>query len=300
VADGADVGRTIYYALAANFAIAVAKFAGAFYTGSGALLAEALHSLADTGNQGLLLWGMRQAKAPATPDYPMGQGRAIYFWSFIVALMLFSLGGIVSIYEGFRKLKGDEGLHDLWVAVAILLFAVAAEAVSLRAALQEIRKVRGEQSLWRWFRETRHSELMIVLGEDTAALVGLVIALAAVVASALTGNQTFDAAGSIAIGVLLIVVAFGLGYEIKGLLIGQSAAPELRHAIQAALAGRPEIELILDLITLQQGNDVMVAVGARMAEVATPRELIEAIDRCETALRQAFPQIRWVFFEPQR
>lgn len=300
MADGANVGRTIYYALAANFAIAAAKFAGAIYTGSGALFAEALHSLADTGNQGLLLWGMRQAKAPPTPDYPMGQGRAIYFWSFIVALMLFSLGGIVSIYEGLRKLNGQEELHQLWAAIGILLFAVAAEAVSLRAALQEIRKVRGEQTLWRWFRETRHSELMIVLGEDTAALVGLVIALAAVLASALTGNQTFDAAGSIAIGVLLIVVALGLGYEIKGLLIGQSAAPETRRAIEAALAGRPEIDRVLDLITLQHGSDVMVAVGARMAEVATPRELIEAIDRCETALRQEFPQVRWVFFEPQR
>lgn len=293
-----DSRRSVLYALGANLAVAVAKLTGAAFTGSGALLAEALHSVADTGNQGLLLWGMKQARVPASSEYPLGHGRAIYFWSFIVALMLFSMGGLFSIYEGIHKLEGHEGLRSPWVAVAILLFAFAAEAVSLRVALGEVNKSRGDKPMLRWFRESRRSELIIVMGEDSAALLGLSLALAAVLASIVSGDPRYDAIGSIAVGCLLVVVAIGLGNEIKGLLIGQSAAPEVRRAMCEFLGGRKEIARVLELITLQQGADVVVAVKAQMNADASPRAMIDDIGRCEAAFKAAFPQVRWVFFEP--
>src|SRR5688572_4326146 len=221
----ADSVRTILYALGANLAIAAAKTAAAIFTGSSSMLAEAIHSYADAGNQGLLLWGMKQAKRPPTPDYPLGYGKAVFFWSFIVALVLFSLGGLFSLYEGWHKLAHPEPLSYAWVAVGILVFGLAAETVSLRACLAEVNKLRNGRSLWRWFRESRHSELVVVLGEDLAALLGLALALAAVLFTMWTGNPAWDALGSMAIGVVLIVVAIGIAVEIKGLLIGQSAEP---------------------------------------------------------------------------
>src|SRR5687767_8790224 len=226
MAGKADSVRTILYALGANLAIAAAKTAAAIFTGSSAMLAEAIHSYADAGNQGLLLWGMKQAKRPPSPDYPLGWGKAVFFWSFIVALVLFSLGGLFSLYEGWHKLHATEGLNYPWVAVGILLFGIAAETVSLRACLHEVNKVRDGRTLWRWFRESRQSELVVILGEDIAALFGLVLALAAILITVMTGDPMWDALGSMSIGVLLIVVAIGIGIEIKALLIGQSAEPE--------------------------------------------------------------------------
>jgi cation diffusion facilitator family transporter len=161
--------KSILFALVANFAIAVAKTAGAVYTGSSSMLAEAIHSYADCGNQALLIWGLKEAKRAATADHPLGFGKAIYFWSFIVALMLFSMGGLFSIYEGAHKLGSSEPVRNPWVAVAILVFGIAAESVSLWGCLREINKTRGTQSLWRWFRGSRQSELLVVLGEDLAA-----------------------------------------------------------------------------------------------------------------------------------
>src|SRR5882672_197815 len=220
MAGKADSVRTILYALGANLAIAAAKTAAAIFTGSSAMLAEAIHSFADSGNQLLLLWGIKQAKRPPSPDYPLGWGKAIYFWSFIVALVLFSLGGLFSLYEGWHKLAQPEPLKYAWVAVGILVFGLVAETVSLRACLHEVNKVRGNRTLWRWFRESRQSELVVILGEDLAALLGLALALAAVLITIATGNPRWDALGSMSIGVVLIVVAACIGYEIKGLLIG--------------------------------------------------------------------------------
>ena len=168
----ADSVRTIFYALGANLAIAVAKTGAAITTGSSAMLAEAIHSYADSGNQGLLLLGMKQAKRPPSAEYPLGWGKAVFFWSFIVALVLFSLGGLFSVYEGWHKLAHPEDLSYPWVAVGILVFGLAAETVSLRACLHEVNKVRGGRTLWRWFRESRQSELVVILGEDIAALLG--------------------------------------------------------------------------------------------------------------------------------
>ena len=297
MAGKADSARTILYALGANLAIAAAKTAAAAFTGSSAMLAEAIHSYADSGNQLLLLWGMRQAKRPPSPDYPLGWGKAVFFWSFIVALVLFSIGGLFSLYEGWQKLSHPEALQHAWLAVAILVFALAAETVSLRACLQEVNKVRGERSLWRWFRESRQSELVVILGEDLAALLGLALALLAILLTVYSGNPVWDALGSMAIGAVLIVVAIGIGNEIMALLIGQSAAPEAEARLREFLLKQDGVEKIYRLITLQLGTSFMVAVKVRMRATSVA-DLIAAINRAEAAVRAEFPEIQWLFFEP--
>lgn len=293
-----DSSATIYFALAANAVIALAKGFAAWVTGSTSMLAEAVHSLADCGNQGLLLLGLARSKQPADSEYPLGHGREIYFWSFIVALMLFSMGGMFSIYEGIHKLAGNAPLKDPWIAVAVLLVSLVAESISLWTCLIQVNAARGAQSLWRWFRETRQSELLVVLGEDIAATLGLGLALLAVAVAMASGNPFYDAVGSIVIGGLLLIVAVGVGVETKALLVGQSAAPALRREIAGFLSGRAEVAEVLNLITLQQGADVVVAIKARMSERFAAPALIAAINDCERALRTAFPQVRWIFFEP--
>jgi cation diffusion facilitator family transporter len=297
VAGKADSVRTILYALGANLAIAVAKTGAAIATGSSAMLAEAIHSYADAGNQVLLLWGMKQAKRPPSPDYPLGWGKALFFWSFIVALVLFSLGGLFSLYEGWHKLHSTEGLNYPWVAVGILVFGLAAETVSLRACLHEVAKVRNGRSLWRWFRESRQSELVVILGEDIAALLGLALALAAILLTVFTANPLWDAVGSMSIGVLLIAVAIGIGIEIKALLIGQSAEPETEARLREFLLRQDGVEKVYRLITLQLGTSLMVSVKARL-KGSSATELVAAINRAEVATRAEFPEIQWLFFEP--
>ena len=297
MAGKADSVRTILYALGANLAIAAAKTGAAIATGSSAMLAEAIHSFADSGNQALLLWGMKQAKRPPSPDYPLGWGKAVFFWSFIVALVLFSLGGLFSLYEGWHKLAEPQPLKYAWVAIGILAFGLAAETVSLRACLKEVRKVQGDRTLWRWFRESRQSELVVILGEDLAALLGLALALAAVALTMITGNPMWDALGSMAIGAVLVVVAVMVGIEIKALLIGQSADPEVVARMQKFLATQPQVETVFRLVTLQLGTSLMVSVKAKM-RARTARELVDAINRVEAATRAEFPEIQWLFFEP--
>jgi cation diffusion facilitator family transporter len=293
----ADSVRTIYYALGANLAIAVAKTGAAMATGSSAMLAEAIHSYADSGNQVLLLWGMKQAKRPPSPDYPLGWGKAVYFWSFIVALVLFSLGGLFSFYEGWHKLSHPEELSYPWVAVGILVFGLIVEAISMRACLQEVNKVRGKKSVWQWFRTSRQSELVVILGEDFAALLGLALALIAVLLTMLTGNPMWDGLGSMWIGVVLILVAAGIGREIKGLLIGQSAEPETEERIRRFLERQAGIEKVYRMITMQLGTSLMVAVKAKI-DAASSAELVARINGAEAALRGEFPEIQWLFFEP--
>jgi len=293
----ADSVRTILYALGANLAIAAAKTAAAIATGSSAMLAEAIHSYADSGNQGLLLWGMRQAKRPPSPDYPLGWGKAVFYWSFIVALVLFSLGGLFSLYEGWHKLADPQPVTYPWVAVGILIFGLAAETVSLRACLHEVNKVRGDRTLWRWFRDSRQSELVVILGEDLAALLGLALALIAVLLTVLTGNTAWDALGSMSIGVVLIVVAILVGVEIKALLIGQSADHETEARLREFLQRQPGVEKVFRLLTLQLGTSLMVAVKVKM-QPESAAELVAAINRAEAATRAEFPEIQWLFFEP--
>ncbi|GGA06846.1 cation diffusion facilitator family transporter [Dyella caseinilytica] len=290
--------KAILLALGANFAIFLAKLVAAVITGSGAMMAEAVHSLADCGNQGLLLLGMRQAKRPPSDEYPLGWGRAMYFWSFVVAVLLFAVGGLFSIYEGVHKLSAPEPLKWPWLALGVLLFGIVAESISMRGCMHEVNRARGEQSLWHWFRETRSSELLVIFGEDLAALLGLCLAAIAIGATMLTGNLLFDAMGTIAIGVLLVVVAAALAIEVKALLIGQGVEPRRRAELLAFLDSRPEVAQIYNLITLQMGPDVMVAVKARMVSTPDNVSLIQAINTVEAAMKVQFPDIRWSFFEP--
>ena len=299
MAGKGDSVRTIFYALGANFAIFVAKAVAAFLTGSSAMLAEAVHSLADCGNQGLLLLGMKRAKRPPSPDYPLGHGKEIYFWSFLVALMLFSVGGVFSLYEGWHKLHAPQSLSSPWVAIGVLVFGIVAESISMRACLLEVNKARGDRSLRSWFRSSRQAELVVRFGEDLAALFGLVFALAAITATMVTGNPVYDAIGTLCIGLLLVVVAFYIAIEIKAMLIGQSVEPVQREAIRDFINGRPEIRKVFSLITLQLGNDIMVAVQAQMADPEMSiAENIVRINATEAALKTEFPEVRWSFFEP--
>jgi len=298
MAGKADSIKTIFYALGANFLIFVAKLVAAIITGSGAMTAEAVHSLADCGNQGLLLIGMKSAKKPPSPEYPLGHGKAIYFWSFLVALLLFSVGGAFSLYEGVHKVQHPEPLSWPWIAVGVLAFGIVAESVSMWGCLREVNKVRGTRSLWRWFRESRQSELIVIFGEDLAALLGLVVALGAVVLTMLTGNPLFDAFGTLAIGVLLVVIAFFIAVEVKALLIGQSVEPEVREAILAFVLQQPDVVRVFNLITLQLGPDVMVAIKAEMNGDLSGRGMVDAINAVERGLKENFPQIRRLFFEP--
>jgi len=294
--------RAVLYALGANFGIAVAKGAAAWVTGSGSMLAEAIHSLADCANQGLLFLGLARARQPATAEHPLGYGKAVYFWSFIVALMLFSMGGVFSVYEGIHKLaqlRGPHpGLERPWVAVAVLATGLVLEAASLAGALRESRASRRGRSLWRWFRTSRQAELITVVGEDVAALLGLLLALLGVGLAMATGNPAFDALGSIAIGILLLLVAVAVGVEVKSLLIGESADPETEGEIRSFLAAHPTVLDLEGLITFQLGPDLMVAVKARMAEETSAAGLLADVNRCESDLKAAFPQVRWSFFEP--
>ena len=298
MSHGADSLKSIIFALCANLAIAIAKGVAAVITGSGAMLAEAIHSLADTGNQGLLLIGLRHAKRPPSPDFPLGYGKAIHTWSFLVAIILFSVGGLFSLYEGFHKLAHPEPLAAPWWAVGVLVFAIAAESVSMWGCLREVAKARRGRSLWGWFRESRQSELLVVFGEDLAALIGLVLALVAVVATMLTGNPVYDSLGSIAIGVLLVVVAVFVAIEVKALLIGQGVDPMVDVDMRRFLGEQPEVSQLLNLLSMQMGDRVMVAVKAEMAPAADARALVDAINQVEARFRVAFPEVMWLFFEP--
>lgn len=246
----------------------------------------------------MLLLGLRAAKRPPSPDFPLGYGKSTYFWSFIVALMLFSVGGLFSVYEGWHKLHEPEALSYPLLALGVLAFGIAAESFSTWGALREVNKERGTRSLWQWFRTSRNAELLVILGEDLAALFGLTLAFAAVTAAWITGNPLWDAMGSIAIGVLLIVVAVLVGVEVKQMLIGQGVERELQQEMIAALHAQPGVEKVLNLLTMQMGPDVMVAVKAKMRPAGSEAALLEAINRTEAAFRGKYPQVAFLFFEP--
>jgi len=262
------------------------------------MLAESIHSYADCGNQGLLFLGLRAANKKPDQDHPLGHGKEIFFWSFIVALILFSLGGLFSIYEGIHKVSSHEGLKNPVIAIIVLSVSMVLEAASLFGCLTQIKKVRRNMTLWTWFKSSRQSELILVLGEDVGALIGLSFALISIILSVLTGNPVFDAFGSIGIGVLLIIISFFLAIKVKSLLIGQSADARTCAEIQDFLEARSEIDRIFNLITLQLGHQIMVAVKAKMTEVDSVNRLIDDINTCESELKKKYPAVQWVFFEP--
>ena len=290
--------KAILYALLANTGIAIAKGWGAWFTGSGSMLAEAIHSVADAGNQILLFLGLVQSRKPPDEKHPLGYGKISYFWAFIVAMILFSLGGLFSIYEGIHKLQNPEPLTQVWVALVILALAIVLEGASLLGALKQIGKLRGPKPLRSWLRTTRNAELIVVLGEDTAALIGLALAFVFVGLAGLTGDPRYDAFGSICIGVVLIVVSVFVAVRIKSLIVGQSAEPELRSIIEQIIEADPAIERLLNTITVQVGPKVMLAAKIKMPSAMPVGEAVQHINALERRLKSEAPQIGWCFVEP--
>jgi cation diffusion facilitator family transporter len=292
--------KAIFTALGANLGIALVKSAAAIFTGSGTMLAEAIHSFADCGNQLLLLVGMRQARKPPSEDHPMGYGKVAYFWSLMVALLLFSVGGLFSVWHGIHSLQDPGPVRFLVPSIIVLAVAVALEGFALRGALSAVDAERGEQTLWRWFRDTRQSELMVVVGEDVAALSGLCIALVALALTALTGNPLFDALGTIAVGLLLIIVAFLVLFEVKSMLTGESVSPKLRAEICAFVEAQPEVDRVVNMITQQFGDYIMVALKVKMKRAESDIALVSAINEIEERMQRHFtsPRLKYSFFEP--
>jgi len=291
--------KAIFAAFAANVAIAILKFVGFAVTGSAGMFAEGVHSLADTGNQGLLLLGGRRASRQADQEHPFGYGRERYFWSFVVALVLFSVGGLFAIYEAIEKLVHPHKPDDLVIAVAILIGAMGLETFSLITAVREANPLRKEQSWWGFLRTSRTADLPVLLLEDSAALCGLTLALAGVVLAAATHNGRWDAIGSLAIGLLLIAVAAFLAIKMKGLLIGSPATPETEQAIVAAMTGSAEVRRIIHLRTEHLGpDDILLAAKLEFVAGLTVEELATSIDAVEALVRGAVPEVHLIYLEP--
>jgi cation diffusion facilitator family transporter len=295
----AGSARAIVAALLANAGIAVAKFIGFLITGSSSMLAESVHSLADTSNQGLLLWGQRQARKEADELHQFGYGRSRYFYSFVVALVLFTLGSVFALYEGYHKISHPEDLSTPVVAIVILVVAIGLETYSFRTAVVESRPLKGPGGWWRFIRTSRNPELPVVLLEDTGALVGLVFALTGVGLTMLTGDPVWDGFGTVAIGALLGVIAIILMVEMHSLLIGEGATKEEEEAIRAALEQTEHVERLIHIRTQYLGPDELL-VGAKIAlapetDLAT---VAATIDAAEAAVRAAVPAARVIYLEP--
>ena len=287
--------------MAANGGIAVSKFGVFLLTGSSSLLTEAIHSFADCANQVLLFIGMRQGARPAGPKHPLGHGQAPFVASFLVALLLFSVGGLYSLVEGLHKIRHPEQPHHLGWAVALLLFAILLEGWSLRGALQAAESERRGRSLLRYLRQSSSTELVVVLAEDLAALLGLVFALTAVLLIMLTGNPVWDGVGSLFIGLLLIAVAAFVGTEVTSLLLNEAPPLAMRAAIRAAVAEHPAVDHVLNLVAVIVGSErLMVALQVQFREQPSGAELVAAINALERDLKQRFPQIQHLFVEPDQ
>lgn len=291
--------RAILAALAANLGLAAAKLFGWTVTGAASMLAEAVHSFADTGNQALLLWGGASSRRPATEDHPFGFARERYFWSFVVALVIFSLGSLFAIYEGVSKLVHPHEIESPSWAVGILLVGVAMESFSFRTAVVEARRQKHSRGWWDFIRNTKSPELPVVLLEDLGALVGLAMALLGVSLAAATGEPRFDALGSISIGALLAAIAIVLAMEMRSLLIGEAASPEDRRAIRTALQETEHVERVIHMRTQHFGPDqLLVALKVQFDETLSMQGLADAIDRAERCIRERVPSAHLIFIEP--
>jgi cation diffusion facilitator family transporter len=293
-----STARAILYAFIANFGIALAKTWAAWLTGSGSMLAEAIHSYADTGNQVLLFLGLKQSQRPADAEHPLGYGKLSYFWSFVVALLLFSMGGVFSIYEGIHKLQHPEPLSQIWVAIVVLVLALILEGSSLFGALREIRKIRGVRPFREWLKHTRSSELVVVLGEDIGAQLGLILALGFLSIAAITGNPVYDAMGSICIGVVLLVISIFIASRVRSLLVGRSADPEIQETIDEIISGQEGIKRVFNTITMQFGSDTMLASKVEMHSGMSIEVAVQHINEMERELKERVPNLKWVFIEP--
>ncbi|HEX2191795.1 MAG TPA: cation diffusion facilitator family transporter [Acidimicrobiales bacterium] len=291
--------KAIIAAFFANLGIAIAKFLGFAVTGAASMLAEAVHSVADSTNQGLLLLGGRQARRPATAEHPFGYGRERYFWSFVVALVIFTLGSLFALFEGVEKLRHPHELESAAWAVGILLFGIVLEFFSLRTAVRESAHAKGDQSWWAFIRHSKNPELPVVLLEDIGAMLGLVLALAGVALAELTHNARFDAVGSVGIGVLLGVIAVTLVIEMKSLLIGEAASPNVVQQIRTTIEGSDSVRRVIHMRTQHLGPDeLLVAAKLELAGDLDFHSVASTINEIETSVRDAVPSARVIYLEP--
>jgi cation diffusion facilitator family transporter len=245
-----------------------------------------------------LYLGLTQSQKPPDAEHPLGYGKLSYFWSFIVALLLFSLGGLFSIYEGMHKLNHPEALSQIWIAIAVLVLAILLEGASLLGCLREIRKVRGDRPFREWLKHTRNSELVVVLGEDIGAQLGLILALGFLIMAWITGNPVYDAMGSICIGVVLLVISVFIASRVRSLLVGRSADPEIQEAIDAIIAEQDGIDFVFNTITIQFGPDTMLAAKIKMHDGVSIEAAVASINALERKLKERIPKLRWCFVEP--
>lgn len=292
--------KVIFFALFANLGIAIAKFAGALFTGSASLMAEAIHSLADCANQVFLLIGAKRSQKPADENFPLGYGRESFFWSFMVAILLFSMGGLFAIYEGFHKLHDpDQNLNSPYVGLTILILSILLEGGSFFACLKEVRKQNTYGSLWAWFRRSTSSDLVVIFIEDLAALIGLMAATVFLLIAIVTNNAFWDAAGSIFIGVLLIIVSVFLSREVKSLIVGEKSSTDYKQSIQSFFDQEKSGVRVLRIISLATGShEVMIAMKVSSGNLDKSLALIETINRVEVQTKKQFPEIKWLFVEP--
>jgi cation diffusion facilitator family transporter len=292
--------KAVVAALLANLGIAITKFFAWALTQSASMLAEAIHSVADAGNQALLLFGGRRARREATELHPFGYGRERYVYSFIVAIVLFSVGGLFALYEGWHKIQEPHPIeHWQWVPVTVLSVAIVLETLSFRTAIVESNKVRGTASWSSFVRGARSPELPVILLEDFAALMGLVLALLGVVLTLVTGNGIWDGVGSASIGLLLVLVAVFLAIEMKSLLIGESATPEAQRRIVGAIESVPSVDRVIHIKTMHVGpEEVLVAAKLGVPANSAAADIAAAIDEAERAIRSAEPTAIHVYLEP--
>jgi len=291
--------KAVIAALGANLSIATAKFVAFALTGSSSMLSEAIHSVADSGNQVLLLIGGKRAKRGADATHQFGYSRIRYVYSFIVAIVLFTVGGLYSLYEGFHKLEGGEELKDLPIAITVLIVAIILEGFSFRTALKEANKARGSHSVKDFVRRVRQPELPVILLEDTGALIGLMFALFGVSMAAITGDSRWDAIGAMAVGALLVVIAVFLAFRMAHMLVGESALPEQQEQIEDVFRDNPDVDRLIYLKTLHTGPDeLLVAAKFSPIEGSSAREIADGINSAEAAIRAAVPTARWIFLEP--
>ncbi len=291
--------KAVVAALLANLGIAISKFIAFAFTGSSSMLSEAIHSLADSGNQILLLIGNKRSKKAPDTRHNFGYGRRRFVYGFVVSIVLFLVGGVFSLYEGFHKWMHPEPLEDWWIAIVVLAVAIVLESLSFRTALQEANHARGSRTLLRFVRDARQPELPVILLEDAGALVGLVFALVGVGLAVITGDGRFDAVGAMAVGSLLVVIAVFLAIEMTAMLVGESALPEEVEAITSALESSDGVLRVIHLRTLHVGPDeLLVAAKVAVAHSATGIEIADDIDDAEAKLRAAVPTAKYVFLEP--
>jgi cation diffusion facilitator family transporter len=298
--SGHDGGRAaILAAFLANLGIAIAKFVGFAFTGAASMLAEAIHSVADTGNQGLLMLGRARAKRRPDVEHPFGYGRSRFFWAFVVALVLFSVGGVFAIVEGIEKLRHPHEVDALGWAIGILAFAIVLETFSFRTAIREARPLKGSHGWWSFIRRSKNPELPVVLLEDLGALVGLCFAMTGVVLAHVTEEPRFDAMGSLAIGVLLVVIAATLAVETSSLLVGEAAAPTTLRAIDEALVASDDVVRVIHMRTEHIGpEEVLVAAKLEFRAGISVPDLAQAINAAEARVRASVAERCLIYVEP--